>query len=73
MNVFFHKAFDKVFFTVTPDYKIEIADKMVDNVKTDSFRQYLASINGKKIIMPQKFLPDVNFLERHYQAYKLAL
>ena len=73
MNVFFHKAFDKFLFTVTPDYKIEIADKMVDNVKSDSFRQYLASINGQHIILPQKFLPDVIFLEQHYQAYKSAL
>lgn len=73
MNVFFHKAFDKYLFTVTPDYNIEISDKILDNVKSDSFRQYLLRINGKSIILPHKFLPDVELLEKHYQIYKSNL
>ncbi len=70
MNPFFHRAFDNYLFTVTPEYKIEISGKMFDGIKTVEFRQYLERINGTNIILPEKFLPDVELLEKHYETYK---
>lgn len=73
MNPFFHRAFDNYLFTVTPEYKIEISDKMFDGIKTVIFRQYLERINGTNIILPEKFLPDVKLLEQHYEIYKRTI
>ena len=70
MNPLFHKAFDRYLFTVTPDYKIEISEQMIDGTDDNSFRDYLLSIKGKNIIMPEKFYPDKNLLAIHYEQYR---
>ena len=70
MNPLFHNAFDRYLFTVTPDYKIEIAEQMIDGTDDNSFRDYLLSIKGKDIIMPEKFYPDKNLLAIHYEQYR---
>ena len=70
MNPLFHKAFDRYLFTVTPDYKIEISEQMIDGTDDNSFRDYLLSIKGKYIIMPEKFYPDKNLLAIHYEQYR---
>lgn len=70
MNPLFHKAFDRYLFTVTPDYKIEISEQMIDGTDDNSFRDYLLSIKGKDIIMPEKFYPDKNLLAIHYEQYR---
>lgn len=69
MNPLFHKAFDCYLFTVTPDYHIEISDQMMEYTTNKNFRQYLVSINGNHIIMPEKFTPDPNILAMHYEQY----
>ncbi len=70
MNPLFHKAFDRYLFTVTPDYKIEISEQMIDGTDDNSFRDYLLSIKGKDIIMPEKFYPDKNLLAIQYEQYR---
>ncbi len=71
MNPLFHKAFDSLLFTVTPDYKIEISEQMIDGADEGSFRDYLLSIKGNNIIMPEKFYPDKNLLAIHYEQYRI--
>ena len=70
MNPLFHCAFDRFLFTVTPDYKIEISEQMMESTDDNSFHDYLVSINGNNIIMPEKFSPDANLLAIHYEQYK---
>lgn len=70
MNPLFHKAFDNFLFTVTPDYTIEISEQMFETTENDSFRNYLNSINGNNIIMPEKFNPDKDLLAIHYEQYR---
>lgn len=70
MNPLFHKAFDNFLFTVTPDYKIEISEQMIDGANDASFRDYLFSIKENNIIMPEKFYPDKNLLAIHYEQYR---
>lgn len=70
MNPFFHRAFDCFLFTVTPDYKIEISEQMMERTDDNGFRNYLISIKGNNIIMPEKFSPDANLLAIHYEQYK---
>lgn len=69
MNPLFHKAFDCFLFTVTPDYTIEISEQMIECTNNKNFRQYLTTINGSHIIMPEKFSPDTKLLEMHYEQY----
>ena len=71
MNPLFHRAFDRFLFTVTPDYKIEISERMIDNTSATPFRNYLVSIQGNNIIMPEKFSPDPNLLAIHYEQYRI--
>ena len=70
MNPLFHRAFDRYLFTITPDYKIEISKQMIDSTVDTSFRDYLISIQGKDMILPEKFSPDQKLLEIHYEQYK---
>ncbi|MCR5496346.1 MAG: HNH endonuclease [Paludibacteraceae bacterium] len=69
MNPLFHKAFDKFLFTVTPQYTIEISEEMIDGAE-ETFRKYLVQLNGKAILMPEKFSPDKNLLLAHYEQYR---
>ena len=71
MNPLFHKAFDSFLFTVTPDYKIEISEQMIDGTDDNTFRDFILSIKGKNIIMPEKFYPDKKLLEIHYEQYRI--
>lgn len=70
MNPLFHKAFDNFLFSVSPDYKIIISSKMIEGTMNNSFRSFLLSIQGKNIIMPEKFFPDRELLERQHEVFK---
>lgn len=70
MNPLFHKAFDSFLFAVTPDYIIKISDKMIDATEDIAFRNYLVAIDGKPILMPEKFNPDKDLLAKHYEQYR---
>ena len=70
MNSFFHKAYDELFMAISPDLTIIISDELLQNTTDDKFKKYLESINGEKIIMPNKFFPKKEFLQVHYEKYK---
>ena len=36
-------------------------------------QNYLKELNGNKIILPDKFLPQKDFLEIHYNKFKTTL
>ena len=69
MNTFFHKAYDRYMLSITPDFKIEISKRLLDGVMQDSFLEYLKNINGKKIMLPDKFLPQKELLEINYHKF----
>lgn len=70
MNPFFHKAYDKLFMAISPDLSIIISDELLQNTTDDKFKKYLESINGKKIIKPNKFFPKKEFLQVHFENFK---
>jgi predicted restriction endonuclease len=59
------KAFDKGLLTVTPEYTI-IVSKII-NEDNSKQAKLLQSLHGKKITLPEKFLPDRDFLAWHYR------
>jgi putative restriction endonuclease len=66
LNSIHHKAFDKGFVTITPDYKILISkhfDAYSDDIAVhDFFKKY----HNQSIFLPDKFLPSRKFLDWHY-------
>lgn len=67
LNALHDKAFDRGFITVTPDYKVKIS-KYFDNFKTEnSIKDFFLPIENVKISLPEKFIPDKEFLLYHNQ------
>ena len=72
LNPFFHKAYDKFFISITPDYEIKISDRLLSGLDDDSTLNYLRQYDGAKIHLPDKFMPQREFLEIHHNKYKSA-
>ena len=70
MNPLFHRAYDKYLIGITPDYEIVVSERMLAGTKNEEFQHYLRNIQGKSIILPEKFLPERDLLEIHYKLYK---
>lgn len=73
LNPFFHQAYDKYFISITPDYSIVVSQRLLEDVKDDVSCAYFQSINKRKIFLPEKFSPDRDLLQAHYERYKKAI
>lgn len=69
LNSLFHKAFDKYLLTITPNYEIVISEKMISDVADSHFASYLKGLQHRHIYLPDKFIPDVNFLAFHNEQF----
>lgn len=69
MNSFFHKAYDKHLLGITPDLKIVVSEELLQGSTEVSFFNYMKTINGKKILLPNKFFPRKDLLEIHYNKF----
>ncbi len=58
------RAFDQGMITVTPDWKIRIS-KSLSHSKNSFCKMALLSLEGKSILLPEKFLPSKEFLLFH--------
>lgn len=65
LNALHDAAFDKGFITVTPDYKIIVSDEISDIYDGNTVEKFFKSYSGLPIILPEKFVPDKNFLLYH--------
>lgn len=64
MNILYHSAFDQGFFTITEDYKILVSSEI--HIKGDPLMGKLfLEYDNKDIFIPQKFMPDKEFLKYH--------
>lgn len=63
------RAFDSGLISLNNDYQVIISDKLKH--KADEFTQRnLLSLQGKVITLPEKFLPDRAFLEKHRVTFE---
>jgi len=69
MTPTFHRAYDKYLMAITPGYGIVVSEQMIACAKDDKTKRYLIDMQGRKIRMPEKFVPDAELLARHYEAY----
>lgn len=69
MNSFFHKAYDKHLLGISPEMKIVISEKLQAASCEQSFASYISNLNGKKILLPDKFLPQRELLAFRYDNF----
>ena len=70
MTPTFHRVYDKFLMAITPDYEIVLSDEMLSGAKDETTLEYLRDIQGRHIIMPEKFAPEQEFLAQHFEAYR---
>jgi len=66
------KAFDQGLITVTPDYKIKVAKPIISKKNHPFLREAFILYDGKNISLPEKFLPDPEFLRYHNKKVFLS-
>ena len=70
LNVLFHKAYDKNYIGISPDYEVFVSDKFLDeNKEQDYIKNFFLHFHKTKIQMPDKFLPNKELLDLHYQHF----
>lgn len=58
------KAFDRGLITITPDYIVHVSSSLKSASGDDSLA-WLKACDEKEIILPEKFVPQREFLEYH--------
>ena len=59
------RAFDKGLITVTPDFKVYVSKKLRENSNNSQQMKLLIESDKKMITLPEKFLPNKDFLDWH--------
>jgi len=70
LNALHDKAFDNHLITVTEDLTIKISSKFYQHKTVDSIQQNFINYDGKQLLEPKKFFPDVEFLKMHNEKFK---
>jgi putative restriction endonuclease len=65
INALHDKAFEGGLLTITTDYKIKISPLLLKQKKSKSIEDYFAKYENQDIILPSRFLPDIEFLKYH--------
>lgn len=61
----YDRAYDKGYIGITKKYEIILSNQLQKKAKEEYHTKYFASLNGSKIVLPQKYLPNKVFLEYH--------
>jgi putative restriction endonuclease len=67
LNAVHDKAFDCGLITVGPDYRVRLSNALKKGTDSDDELQrcLLLRYEGERIVLPSRFVPDVEFLEYH--------
>lgn len=69
LNALHDKAFDRYLITITEDLKIKISSTFYKQQHVLSIKQNFIDHDGKQIIIPKKFDPNLNFLKYHNDRF----
>ncbi|MDZ7876819.1 MAG: HNH endonuclease [Saprospiraceae bacterium] len=67
LNSIHDKAFDRGFITLTSDYKVQLSKDVLMRKKDNSIKDLFLKYENQTIILPDRYLPNPDFLEWHYQ------
>lgn len=65
INALHDRAFETGLMTINTDYKIKISPILHKKKKSKSIQEYFLKIDNQDIILPSRFLPDIEFLKYH--------
>ena len=69
LNVLFHKAYDKNYIGISPDYEVFVSDKLFDENNEQKIKTFFLQFHKSKITMPDKFLPNKELLDVHFHHF----
>lgn len=70
LNILFHKAYDKNYIGITPDYQVVISDRLLDDTdENTTIRAFFNQYNNTTIRLPDRFMPNKELLSIHYQRF----
>jgi putative restriction endonuclease len=64
INSLHDKAFETGYITITPDYKVKVSPLILKN-KNQHTLDFFGKFDNQPIILPSRFLPDIEFLKYH--------
>ena len=64
INALHDRAFESGYITITVDYKVKLSPLLLKQ-ENETFKKFFQDYEGKPIILPSRFLPDINFLKYH--------
>lgn len=65
LNALHDKAFDQGLITIDKDYKIVVSPKLKKKKIDEMTNTWIVGFEGKKILLPHRFLPEQQFIEYH--------
>lgn len=65
LSSLYDKAFDSGLIGIDNNFKIILSKKLKASQKKEYFQQYFSIIENKEIEFPQKYMPDITFLQWH--------
>lgn len=68
LSPLYDRAFDKGIISINTNYEIILSTELKKKKDTSFFLNHFASIENKKILEPQSYLPRKEFLEYHLDA-----
>ena len=66
INALHDKAFEYGYITIDTDYKVIVCNELL-NSKEPSTNEYFNNIHKRNLILPSRFLPDIEFIKYHNQ------
>jgi putative restriction endonuclease len=67
LNLLHDKAFDRGLMTITEDYKIKLSTAIICCEHDEAIEKFFLPYDNHSIFLPNKFLPDKQFLKYHYE------
>ncbi|MEM8530413.1 MAG: HNH endonuclease [Chloroflexota bacterium] len=65
LNAIHDRAFDRGLLTITPEYHVKLSSSLQGFVEDTSVIDLLAQYDGQKMRLPQRFVPDQDFITYH--------
>ncbi|WP_199269184.1 HNH endonuclease [Polaribacter sp. L3A8] len=66
LNNLHDNAFDKGLITFDSNFKLILSSELKDS-KSEKVKIYFHKLEGKALVLPKRFIPNVHFLEYHNQ------
>lgn len=65
INALHDKAFETGLMTIKTDFKIKISSTLFKQKKSKSIEDFFLKFDNQNIILPSRFIPDIEFLKYH--------